>query len=156
MASSPPCAFRQRWPRNNWHTPVLGTFYLRAPYPRMKAVIFDVEGTLVDCVGQTLECWHETLAEFGFQFTVERLHGFSGMDGQAMLSALLPEDVREKLKQPILNAQGERYRSKFLPTVRPLPGVRTLFENLRGRGLKIALATTCDATELKHYKSILN
>src|SRR5437879_2573417 len=52
-------------------------------------LIFDVEGTLVDCVAQTLESWRETLADFGLRFSLEQLHGYSGMDGGEMLDSLL-------------------------------------------------------------------
>jgi beta-phosphoglucomutase-like phosphatase (HAD superfamily) len=38
------------------------------------AMLFDVEGTLVDCVSATVRCWQETLREFGFEFTLDELH----------------------------------------------------------------------------------
>jgi beta-phosphoglucomutase-like phosphatase (HAD superfamily) len=55
-----------------------------------RAFVFDVEGTLVDCVPQTLDCWRETLGEFGFSVGREELQRFSGCDGSMMLEALLP------------------------------------------------------------------
>lgn len=53
------------------------------------AFIFDVEGTLVDNVLATLQCWTETLAEIGYDASVADLHPFSGMDGKRMLRRLL-------------------------------------------------------------------
>ena len=79
--------------------------------------IFDVEGTLIDCVAQTLESWRETLVDFGLQFSIEELHPFSGMDSGEMLDALLAGSKAIDLKQEILEEQGERYRNKFLPQV---------------------------------------
>ena len=75
---------------------------------RITAVIFDVEGTLVDCVPQTLASWRETLADFGCSFSVEELQRFSGMDGRAMLDVLLRDKDARKAKSAIINAQGER------------------------------------------------
>src|SRR5438045_9309515 len=40
---------------------------------RPTALIFDVEGTLIDCVPQTLACWHRTLLDFGYAFTEAQL-----------------------------------------------------------------------------------
>jgi phosphoglycolate phosphatase-like HAD superfamily hydrolase len=119
------------------------------------AMIFDVEGTLVDCVQHTLESWQETLADFGVSAQIGQLHKYSGMDGGEMLDRLLQDGGAQDLKHEILTEQGIRYRDKFLPTVRPFPGVRAMFEGVRDGGWRIALATTCQPDELEHYGSIL-
>ena len=122
---------------------------------RITAVIFDVEGTLVDCVPQTLESWRETLADFGCSFSLEELQKFSGMDGRAMLDVLLRDKDALKAKNEIINAQGERYRAKFLSKVRAFPGIAALLEAVKEADCRIGLATTCDAGELRHYESII-
>jgi HAD superfamily hydrolase (TIGR01509 family) len=122
--------------------------------PRVRAALFDVEGTLVDCVPQTLESWRETLAEFGLNFAIERLQEFSGMDGGDMLDVLLPAGKKD-LKETILKHQGNRYRDKFLSSVMPVAGIRPLFSALKQKGWSIALATSCQPDELRHYDSIL-
>jgi beta-phosphoglucomutase-like phosphatase (HAD superfamily) len=45
-----------------------------------KLVMFDVEGTLVDSVQQTLECWQRTFAECGFEVPLPDLQRYSGCD----------------------------------------------------------------------------
>lgn len=119
------------------------------------ALILDVEGTLVDCVEQTLASWRETLADFGLGVSIEQLHPLSGMDGAEMLDRLLQGSKALALKQEILTEQGRRYREKFLPTVRPLPGIRSLFEGTKELGWRIGLATTCQPDELAHYGSLV-
>jgi beta-phosphoglucomutase-like phosphatase (HAD superfamily) len=47
------------------------SFSSPAAQANVTALIFDVEGTLVDCVCQTLESWRETLADFGLTFSVD-------------------------------------------------------------------------------------
>jgi beta-phosphoglucomutase-like phosphatase (HAD superfamily) len=54
------------------------------------AVFFDVEGTLLDCVPQILECWRDTLAAAAHRFSLAELQRYSGMDGGEMLDRLLP------------------------------------------------------------------
>jgi phosphoglycolate phosphatase-like HAD superfamily hydrolase len=119
------------------------------------ALIFDVEGTLVDCVEQTLESWRETLADFGLNFSIKQLHPYSGMHGAEMLDHLLRSSKASRLKHEILAEQGARYRKKFLRTVRPFPGVRALFESIKELDRPIGLATTCQPDELSYYGSIL-
>jgi phosphoglycolate phosphatase-like HAD superfamily hydrolase len=120
-----------------------------------RAFIFDVEGTLVDNVLATLQCWSETLAEVGCSATVADLHPYSGMDGKQMLRRLLNRHD-QKLLDHIVNLQGERYRSRYLPHVRPFASVRQLFTVIKDSGAKIALATSCDRDELAHYRSLMN
>lgn len=115
------------------------------------AVIFDVEGTLVDAVMQTLRCWRETLDEFGHPVWLVDLHRYSGMDGGEMLEKLLPQPVPKALKQDILDRQGKRYRHDYLPRVQAFPGVRPLFEYLKTQGCRIALGTDCQKDELDYY-----
>jgi phosphoglycolate phosphatase-like HAD superfamily hydrolase len=118
-------------------------------------VIFDVEGTLVDCIGQTLESWRETLADFGLNFSIVQLHPLSGMDSGEMLDALLAESKAIDLKREILKEQGERYRDKFLPKVTPFPGVKSLFRRPHELGWRLGLATTCQPDELSRYSSLV-
>lgn len=121
--------------------------------PDARVYIFDVEGTLVDSVLPSLNCWCQTLAEFGFSFRTADLHRYSGMDGREMLEQLLPQ--HPEMHEFILNKYNWRFRNEVLPTIRAVPGARELLATLKRRGAKIALATNCDAAELAHYRTRL-
>src|SRR6202022_4643916 len=97
------------------------------------AYIFDVEGTLIDCVPDILKCWSETLAAFGTSVPAADLQLMSGMDGDEMLATLVP-GLDEHARKKILIAQGERYRAVYLPRVRAFPGVRAAFTAIKSRG----------------------
>jgi phosphoglycolate phosphatase-like HAD superfamily hydrolase len=114
------------------------------------AIIFDVEGTLINCVGHVLDSWHKTLAEGGHTVLRADLQRFSGMDGHDMLDRLLP-GVPTTEKEVLLKAQGERYRRSYLHLGRPFAGVRDLITGLKKDGYRLAIATTCKADELKAY-----
>jgi phosphoglycolate phosphatase-like HAD superfamily hydrolase len=119
------------------------------------AYIFDVEGTLIDCVAEILQCWSETLAGFGVPVRSMDLQRLSGMDGDEMLAILAPE-LDEHARKDIVTAQGERYRAVYLPRVQAFPGVRAVFTAIKSHGGRIALATDCQADELKRYRSLVN
>ena len=116
--------------------------------------IFDVEGTLIDCVRQTLICWHDAFASCGYEFSFEKLHHHSGRDPDDMIRILLPKTEAERLAKPLKDAQGGFYRERFLEAVRPFPDVRALFEQVKRSGAVIALATTCSKDELHHYLGV--
>jgi HAD superfamily hydrolase (TIGR01549 family) len=113
-------------------------------------LIFDVEGTLIDCAAQTLESWRQTLSEFGHSFTRDELQPYSGMDGAGMLDGLLPKLPDDKKKE-VLKRQGEFFREHYLHSVRPFPHVRETFEALKKGRVKLAIATTCKHDELAIY-----
>jgi beta-phosphoglucomutase-like phosphatase (HAD superfamily) len=57
--------------------------------------IFDVEGTLIDCVRPTLICWRDAFAFCGYAFSAEELHRHSRRDPDEMLCTLLPRAEAE-------------------------------------------------------------
>jgi phosphoglycolate phosphatase-like HAD superfamily hydrolase len=119
-------------------------------------VIFDVEGTLVDSAALTMRCWQETLQSFGFEFSLATLQRHSGQDPHNMLHALLPGRHVHHAVARVMEAQSRRYREKYLPRVVAFPEVRRLFERVKQEGQLIALATSCPADQLDHYRSLIN
>jgi HAD superfamily hydrolase (TIGR01549 family) len=121
-----------------------------SPSPIRPNIIFDVEGTLVDCAFHITESWHQTLQDRGYLFSDLLLHKYSGMDSDDMLRILLP-DANDDEKAWIKNRQAERYREEFLPKIQAVPGVRSLLKQLHRNGHRIALATACMSDELATY-----
>jgi HAD superfamily hydrolase (TIGR01509 family) len=119
-----------------------------------RGYVFDVEGTLVDTVLPTLQCWSETLGEIGVTASVADLHPYSGMDGKRLLSHFVKKHDPKVLAH-IIALQSERYRIHHLPHIRALPGLRRLFIAIKASGAKIALATTSDKEELARYRAIM-
>ncbi len=114
------------------------------------AIIFDVEGTLIDCASQTLECWRQVLGEFEHSFRRDELQPYSGMDSSEMLQCLLPKEPRER-RQEMLKRHGDLYRERYLHSVRPFPAVFDTFKALAKRSVKVGIATTCTREELAIY-----
>src|SRR4051812_16497678 len=102
------------------------------------SIIFDIEGTLIDCIPQTIAAWRDVLAEDGQLFADNTLHRFSGMDGDLMLKQLLPQSTTEHRKA-LIKRQGQRYRQEYLPKVKAFAGVAAVFAAIAG-GRSLALA----------------
>jgi len=116
--------------------------------------IFDVEGTLIDCVPQNLKSLQEALNGFGHQVPYTMLQLYSGLDGDQTLQLVVPE-ADEGHRKAILKARGMIYEEKYLGSVRSFAGVGDVFQSIAERGGRIALATDCKGPELKHYLSLL-
>jgi phosphoglycolate phosphatase-like HAD superfamily hydrolase len=125
------------------------------PWTNAEIFVFDVEGTLVDAMMPTLRCWRETLEAFGHDVSLAEIHRYAGMDTHEMLARLLPGATKNE-RQEFIERQDARFREDYLPHIPPLPGVRPLFEELKRRGSKIAIATDCAKDELRRYLEVAN
>jgi phosphoglycolate phosphatase-like HAD superfamily hydrolase len=115
----------------------------------MKVILFDVEGTLVDCARQTIEAWKETFSQFGFPVSPDDLQSQSGRDGDEMLKRLLPEvpvDVRDDMQKQ----QGRLYKDNFLAFVEPFPSRPAAVRNFEARGLSDRFGNDVSAGRLRN------
>src|SRR5438874_6666383 len=93
---------------------------------RAPALLFDLDGTLVDSVYQHVLAWHEVLGKAGMELSVWRIHRRIGMSGGLFVTALLRETGKQ-LSSEEANGLRARHAQAFLRRmgqVRPLPAAR--------------------------------
>jgi HAD superfamily hydrolase (TIGR01509 family) len=108
------------------------------------ALLFDLDGTLVDSVYQHVLAWREALERAGISLAVWRIHRRIGMSGGLLANALLRE-----VGHPVTAEQNDRLRqyhaeayARLVGQVRPLPGARELLEQLSRARIPWAIATS--------------
>jgi len=108
------------------------------------ALVFDLDGTLVDTVYAHVLAWQRALAEGGLPVDGWRIHRRIGMSGGLFARAVarevgrpLSDDETEALQR----RHGELYR-ELLPERRPLPGAIELLRQLREAGVVHGIATS--------------
>jgi HAD superfamily hydrolase (TIGR01509 family) len=120
----------------------------------IKAVIFDVDGTLIDSVDLHAEAWQRALAHFGHEVPFVDVRQQIGKGGDQLLPVFFsPEEMREKGEE-IEKWRGDLYKSEYMHRVRPFPRVRELFLRLKNDGKQIALASSAKGDEVKYYKEV--
>ena len=120
----------------------------------IRAVIFDVDGTLVDSVDLHAEAWHRAFLHFGFDIPAQRIRTQIGKGGDKLMPVFLPKEVLQEKGEEIDKYRGELFKKEYMPRVPSFPRVRELFEKIRGHGLKIALASSAKKDQLKTLKQI--
>jgi len=111
---------------------------------RVAALVFDLDGTLVDSVYQHVLAWHRALLESGIELSVWRIHRRIGMSGGLFARALLRETGRD-LDAGFLQQLQERHAAAYKQLagdVRPLPGTLELLARLTELGCPWSIATS--------------
>jgi HAD superfamily hydrolase (TIGR01549 family) len=122
--------------------------------PLLKAVIFDVDGTLVDSVDLHARAWQEAFEHFGKHFEYERVRYQIGKGGDQLMPVFLSEEELDEFGEELEEYRGQLFKREYLPRVKAFPAVRELFERVAREGLQIALASSAKADELKTYKRL--
>ena len=118
------------------------------------AVIFDVDGTLVDSVDQHARAWQDAFAEWGRTIPFGDIRGQIGKGGDQLMPVFLSEHDLKTFGKRLEARRGDILKQRYLPHIRAFPGVRTLFERLREAGVRVALASSAKEDELAAYKRI--
>jgi HAD superfamily hydrolase (TIGR01549 family) len=110
----------------------------------VRALIFDLDGTLIDTVYAHVFAWQRALAEAGLPIEGWRIHRRIGMSGGLFTRALARElgrPLNDDEIDAIQRRHGELYR-ELLPERRPLPGAVELLRHLGEMGVPYGIATS--------------
>jgi len=108
------------------------------------ALLFDLDGTLVDSVYQHVLAWRDALEIAGMPLAVWRIHRRIGMSGGLFVSALARETGRSLSPEEISHMQHAHAQAylHYSSQVRPLPGARELLAYLEQEHVPHAIATS--------------
>lgn len=118
------------------------------------ALLFDVDGTLVDSVDLHARAWQEAFAHFGKRIDFKAVRSQIGKGGDELVKEFLSPAEMERCGEEIEEYRSKLYKREYLHQVRAFPRVRELFQALLGRGLRLALASSAKGDELASYKKV--
>jgi HAD superfamily hydrolase (TIGR01509 family) len=127
------------------------------PIAHQTALLFDLDGTLVDNVYEHVLAWREAFEQAGIELAVWRIHRQIGMSGGLFVNALMRETGRQvsaEEAQRIQRSHKEAY-TRLVPQVRPLPGARELLAYLGQKNIPHAIATSGHIETAQHTLKIL-
>ncbi len=119
------------------------------------AVVFDVDGTLVDTNYQHTIAWFRAFRRFDATPPVWRIHRAIGMGGDQLVAAVAGDDLEREHGDEIRSAWVEEY-GEFLPQVQAFAGAVALLEEVRNRGLGLVLASSGEREHVEHYLDLID
>lgn len=120
----------------------------------IKAVIFDIDGTLVDSVDFHAEAWQRAFEHFGKKIPYAEVRRQIGKGGDQLMPVFLSEEELDEFGKELEKWRGELFKREYLPRVRGFPKVRELFRRVHDDGKRPALASSAKGDELEAYKKI--
>jgi HAD superfamily hydrolase (TIGR01549 family) len=112
----------------------------------MRALIFDLDGTLIDSVYAHVLSWQKSFAAEGIQVPAWSIHTKIGLSGKELALA-----IGRELRKPVSEDEADRLDKRhgaimkeLLPRAEPLPGAAALLRRLRELNVPWGIATSGD------------
>ena len=114
----------------------------------LRAVVLDIDGTLIDSNDAHAHAWVDVGREFGHEIGFAHVRRLIGMGGDKVLPQLTGVDEESEEGEAIQKRRGEIFRSEYLPKLRPFPHARELLERFRDEGLTLVVATSASKEDM--------
>lgn len=115
---------------------------------RIRAVLFDIDGTLLDSNDAHAHAWLDALRGHGIDVPLDHVRARMGMSSDRLLRELADIDAHSVEGRAIKERRSAILRGHYMPDLGPLPGSRALVDRLRSRGLVCAAVSTATRSEV--------
>lgn len=114
----------------------------------LRAVIFDVDGTLVASNEAHARSWVDALGEIGYEVAYDVVWPMIGMGGDKVLPSIAGIEIDSPEGEKLGKRRWEIFQRDYLPGLRPTRGARELVQRLGDDGLELVVASSAGGDEL--------
>lgn len=115
---------------------------------RVRAVFFDIDGTLIDSNDAQAHSWLDVLRGHGRDVPYDLVRSKIGKGGDKLLMELAGVDADSVEGKLLVERRAAVFKAHYLPDLGPLPGARALVDRLRSRGLTCVAVTSASSIEV--------
>ena len=140
-----------------WHTQTMRLMQTKTAgelLTQYEAVLFDIDGTLVDSNEFHVMAWDEAFRQNHRAVSRHLLREQIGKGADGLIPSLFPGTERAERKL-LADAHSEIFKSRFLNQVRPFPHATDIVHALHALGKKVLLVSSSDKKEVDHYARLL-
>lgn len=116
---------------------------------RIKGVIFDIDGTLVDSNDHHARAWQDAFREAGRDVEFARIRRLIGVGSDKLFAELTGQSLDSPEGKAISSDCKRIFKERYLPQIEPLAGGRALVERLQAAGLRLAVASSARREDLE-------
>ncbi|MET8575852.1 HAD family hydrolase [Streptomyces sp. NPDC005012] len=120
-----------------------------------RAVVFDVDGTLVDTNHLHAVAWWEAFRQAGHRVPMHHIHRAVGLPGMDLIARVLGDD-RDEERDGALSSAHKTLYGQYFDRLDPLPGASDLLRRLHEAGRRVVLATSAGGSELTALRRALD
>ena len=121
----------------------------------IKALLCDIDGTLVQSNWLHAEAWQIALAALGIHCDREELRRQIGKGGDELIPVFVPWWKRKHVEEPLKAFRKHIFEADYMARVEPLPQAREFLVRLQQAGIRLALASSASKKDLETYKKIV-
>ena len=121
----------------------------------IKALLCDIDGTLVQSNWLHAEAWQVAFAGMGIELELEAIRRQIGKGGDELVPVFLPWWKRKHVSKPLDEYRKFVFQTDFLKRVEPIPRAKEFLEKLNAEGIRLSLASSASKEDLLIYKKIV-
>ena len=130
----------------------------------IEAVIFDIDGTLVDTVDFHAQSWDRTFQHFGHHIPYDQIRAQIGKGSDKLMPVFFSlEELNESdddsdltFGERMRDYRRELYKREYHSRTKAFPQVRELFKRIKAEGKRVALASSATKDDVATYKQIMD
>ena len=120
----------------------------------VKALLCDLDGTLVESNWLHAEAWQVSFREMGIELELDALRRQIGKGGEELVPVFVPWWKQKHVQEPLEAYRKFVFQTDYLARVKPIPRVREFLLQLKEAGIRLSLASSASKEDLLIYKKI--
>ena len=122
---------------------------------RLRGILFDIDGTLIDSNDIHAQCWVEAFQHFGKTIEFDVMRHQIGKGGDLLVPDLLDAREMRTFGERLKDYRSELFKKKYMKQIQPFPGAAEALRELKRRNIKLALSSSANPDEVEYYTALL-
>lgn len=123
---------------------------------KLEAVIWDMDGIIVDTASYHFKAWHEAFQKRGVNFTEADFKRNFGQRNDTIIQNTLGRSMSPDEIDAIADEKEDDFRRRMGQDIKPLPGTIELISSLKEHGIKMAIASSAPVESIQLVTQGLN